>query len=62
METIEDTQSLTTPSGKHTLVAKTYLTGADKRSNRKLILQITEGGKGRVRKASMPQKMPLLSR
>jgi hypothetical protein len=44
MEPLKDTQELTTPSG-HRVIARTYLTGADKRANRRIILDMSSDGK-----------------
>lgn len=47
MEAIETTREVKVPSGKHTVVARNFLTGADRRKNRRLIWTLSEEGKGR---------------
>ena len=45
MNTIENEKELITPSGDHKLLVRTYLTGEDRRANRRMILKINDEGK-----------------
>lgn len=42
---MEDRKTVQTPSGEHSVVMRTFLTGEDKRNNRRLILSFTDGEK-----------------
>lgn len=42
MNPIDDRKTIKTPTGEHEIVMRTFLTGADKRSNRRLILSLTK--------------------
>lgn len=46
METIPETKEIKTPSGEHTILVKSYLTGEDRRSARRTILDVHEQGIG----------------
>lgn len=45
METISETKTLKTPSGEHTIIVKSYLTGEDRRAARRVILKMYDDGK-----------------
>lgn len=46
MDTPQETKELKTPTGEHTILIKSFLTGEDRRANRRLILKINDDGKG----------------
>ena len=50
MDAVSKTREVKTPTGR-TIVAQNYLTGADRRRNRRLIWQLSEEGKGRTAEA-----------
>lgn len=45
MNTIDETKEVKTPSGEHVLLVRNYLTGEDRRENRRFILKLNEDGK-----------------
>ncbi len=45
MNIIDETKELVTPSGLHKLLVRAYLTGEDRRQNRRMILRINDEGK-----------------
>ena len=48
MDIKPDTQELKTPSGEHTILAKSYLIGEDRRASRRMLLKLADEGKSRT--------------
>lgn len=46
MNTLDETKELTTPTGLHKITVRAYLTGVDRRANRKLIWDLSKEGRG----------------
>ena len=45
MNPLSETKEVTTPSGEHTITHRAYLTGEDRRTNRRLLIRLSEEGK-----------------
>lgn len=48
MEIPADSLTVKTPSEKHTIVHRSYLTGADRRAHRRLLIKLSEENKART--------------
>lgn len=46
MNTLDEIKELTTPTGLHRIKVRAYLTGVDRRANRRLIWTLSQEGKG----------------